>query len=87
MPCRANPRGRVKWMYIKSSKSPQFVLFNGNSVEPDYAGRVTVRAYQPAGYYNLTFKNVQLNESGWYICMEVSSSTLMQTIQLSVLGE
>jgi len=47
--------------------TPQ-VIFNGNSVDSKYVGRVSVDVDQ-----NLSLHKVQINESGWYICVRDGS--------------
>ena len=85
LPC-CSPEARVIWMYIKSSNAPQIVISIGTSVDEMYESSFTVHGDQRTGYYNLTFNRVQLNQSGWFICMEDSRSIFVQATQLTVKG-
>jgi len=75
--CRADLSGTVRWHFAKSGMTPQ-VIFNGNSIDSKYVGRVSVDVDQ-----NLTLHNVLINESGWYICVRDGS---FHHIMLDVYG-
>ena len=81
LPCRANLNGEVRWVYVQSVNAPQHVIFSNNSVEPNYRGKVSLDGLP--GDYSLSLHNVQLNESGWYICIEDSSK---YPVYLDILG-
>jgi len=72
--CRTATSNPVRWFYIKSQNEPQYVIFNGISVELNYKDKVTMDRDPAVGKWDMTVKNVQLNESGWYICIDDEGS-------------
>jgi len=87
LPCRNILRGPIRWLYIKSNDEPQNVIFNGESIESEYKNKITERVDKTAGDYNLLFRNVRLNQSGLYICVEDWGAIYKRTIHLNVLGK
>jgi len=73
LPCRTTDGGPVRWLHSESEITPQYVIFNGHSVEPNYVDKITVNVDQDVGDFNLSLRNVQLNDSGYYLCIEVRS--------------
>jgi hypothetical protein len=60
----------VAWYYAKSRNTSQNVVFNSNSIDSKFIDRVSVDVDHSSRDYNLSLHNVQINESGWYICVD-----------------
>jgi len=65
----------------------QHVIYNGLSVEPEYNDKVTVFVDQVTGEYDMSIHNVQLNESGWYVCLDDGSSINVHPHLITVRGK
>jgi len=59
----------VAWYYAKSRRTPQNVIFNRNSIDSKFINKVSVHVDQLSREYSMSLHNVQINESGWYICI------------------
>jgi len=87
LPCLASlPGPSIRWFYSKSQNTPQDVIFDWNTINSNYTNKVTVSINELTGDCNLTLQNVQLNESGWYICIVDGGSTFLHPIFLTVNG-
>lgn len=73
LPCRVSDGGPVRWLHSESDITPQYVMFDGRSVQSNYSDRVRTHVDHTAGDFNLSVSNVQLKDSGWYICIEINS--------------
>jgi Immunoglobulin V-set domain len=67
--CRSASFNPVTWLYIESQRAPQHVIAVGRMTESEYKNKVTAFGDEASGEYELVIQNVQLNESGWYVCM------------------
>ena len=56
------------------------IYHDGNLVESQYS----VSANSMTGFYNLTISNIQVNNSGWYICVEDEGIGQKHVIRLVV---
>jgi len=66
--CPINHGGPVRWLFVKSEREPQRVIFNGLSIESDYIGRVFVDQIKKD--IRLSLHKIQSSDFGWYICIE-----------------
>jgi len=80
LPCRAPSGSPMIWRHSESNITQQFDIFNGRSVDPNYVDRMAIIVDETAGDYNLSLQNVQLNDSGFYICTDVHSSYINLTL-------
>ena len=85
LPCRRNVVGPARWLYIKSELSSQDVISKDKSIQSNYTDRATVD--QTAQDYNLLLSNVQLNLSGFYICIEDGLLLFKTPMLLTVSGK
>ena len=90
LPCRTNSTYHQRWLYISSHNAPQDVIASVSHLQQLQLNNervITLPDSQTSQEYNLTRYNVQLNETGWYICVAVSDSTLVHPFFLTVRGK
>ena len=83
LPCQRHAGGPVRWLYVKSEHSPQDVISKDKVIQLKYTDAVTI--VHTAQDYNLSLRNVQLNQSGFYICVEDGLLFFKTPILLTVL--
>jgi len=66
----------VAWYYAKSRRTPQNVIFNRNSIDSKFINRASVHVHQSSRDHSMSLHNIQVNASGWYICLDDDSFKL-----------
>jgi Immunoglobulin V-set domain len=70
LPCHTTLSASVDWRYMNTSISKQ-LMYSGFTVYDMYENKISNEGVDQArGYYNLTIHNVQVSDSGLYVCTE-----------------
>ena len=86
LPCQLSLTGLQRWLYTPQDKSRQYVMTSGSHVQLNNSRVMTLHDSQTSQEYGLTMHNVQLNETGWYICVGDGDSTIVLPFFLTVHG-
>lgn len=87
MPCHTTLGVPVDWKYMKLNSSTPSYVYSNFIVYDSFEGKISTKSMDPAtGYYNLTIHNVQLNDSGWYVCIEDGGSGDKHVYVLNISG-
>ena len=72
LPCRTALIGvSVDWRYRKTEDSHEIYVYSNFVVYEIYVDKVSGEAVRPAlGDYSLTLSDAQVNDTGWYMCIE-----------------
>ena len=84
--CRSVTLNPSRWLYIEREEAPQHVIANGKMIEPEYKGKITEFVDETTGEHGLLVHNVQLNESGWYVCIDDGTSLHVYPYSVNVHG-
>lgn len=89
LPCRTTLGVPVDWKYMMTNESQQPTYVYSNFViYAEYLDKATTEQVNPAtGRYDLTLHNVQLNDSGWFVCIEDGGLAEVHVRALDVSGK
>jgi hypothetical protein len=77
----------VKCLHIASENTyEQHVIFKKNYFNNSYLEKITTSVDRAAGVHKLTVNNAQLDDSGWFVCMDEGYSLNKCAMYLDVNG-
>ena len=89
LPCTISGDVSISWLYIHSDTGQQIKISGNGPIRKKYEGKFSAVTDSATGNYSLILFNVQMNDSGWYVCISESGRiiTSKHIINLLVIGE
>ena len=86
MSCDVRGDGTVSWLYINYETAEQLKIYKDRSVVEQFNGTFTALSrtnYTGGTIYSLSMFSVQLDDSGWYLCVQEETDVMKYVTALS----